>query len=394
MSWYIPARSSSVKIVPPTRPPIPAKNGFPVLKAVSGRVVRGNDIADAGSRKPSREWTLTEKKELVSANRDVIRDAQAAVRLPYYEANTDTSINYDPAYYKRLRSLVTTLTLAADVAWEAGKQAESVGYYLDAVTLSRHILSRVGLLGHIYGLSCEGIAQNHLWRRLPEMNADIMAHCLTRLNALSAERVPFYVALEEEKYSIQRKALEVMEQPEKVRANGARNAITSYANVVPRTYVLDTMGGYMDKLIAQTKRPYIKRGGGIAVPEERYTRMFAPEGATGRWIATVAEMDDALVRTVLALRIYKARKGKFPASLSELVGARLLPAIPNDPFALPGTPLRYKLLRADRYLLYSIGSDGSDDGGKRIERKSTHRQGSKETYEGARGDMLPRWDMF
>ena len=41
-----------------------------------------------------------------------------------------------------------------------------------------------------------------------------------------------------------------------------------------------------------------------------------------------------------------------------------LQAVPTDPFALSG-PLRYKLAGA-KPLLYSVGPDGKDDGGKAI----------------------------
>ena len=55
-----------------------------------------------------------------------------------------------------------------------------------------------------------------------------------------------------------------------------------------------------------------------------------------------------------------AHDGQVSESLADLVPT-FLPAIPVDPF--DGQPLRYKKL-AKGYVIYSIGEDLTDDGGK------------------------------
>ena len=69
-----------------------------------------------------------------------------------------------------------------------------------------------------------------------------------------------------------------------------------------------------------------------------------------------------LARTALALEQFRAAHHRYPAALSELCPA-CLPELPLDPF--DGQPLRYQP-RAAGYLLYSIGSDLKDDGGRRM----------------------------
>jgi hypothetical protein len=67
--------------------------------------------------------------------------------------------------------------------------------------------------------------------------------------------------------------------------------------------------------------------------------------------------------TALALeRFRSAHDGRYPGALGDLVPA-LLAAVPSDPF--DGQPLRYRR-QAGGYLLYSIGPDLKDDGGKRM----------------------------
>lgn len=74
-----------------------------------------------------------------------------------------------------------------------------------------------------------------------------------------------------------------------------------------------------------------------------------------------ARRDGALV--VLALEAARRRTGAYPATLDDLVPV-FLPRVPLDPF--DGQPLRYIAPKsaADRPVLYSVGVDGVDEGGR------------------------------
>lgn len=62
----------------------------------------------------------------------------------------------------------------------------------------------------------------------------------------------------------------------------------------------------------------------------------------------------------MAIERFRLREGRLPKMLDELV-PDFLASVPSDPFG--GGPLRY---RADEteYLVYSVGPDGVDDGGR------------------------------
>lgn len=66
---------------------------------------------------------------------------------------------------------------------------------------------------------------------------------------------------------------------------------------------------------------------------------------------------------VIGMESYRRDRGRWPSSLDELVPA-FLPAVPLDP--CDGKALRYAAPRSEseRPVLYSIGVDGVDDGGK------------------------------
>ncbi len=65
-------------------------------------------------------------------------------------------------------------------------------------------------------------------------------------------------------------------------------------------------------------------------------------------------------RTGLACRVFKARSGRYPDSLAEII-PDLIPAIPIDPFT--GDPLVYKR-EGEGFVVYSLGSNQKDDDGR------------------------------
>jgi hypothetical protein len=65
-------------------------------------------------------------------------------------------------------------------------------------------------------------------------------------------------------------------------------------------------------------------------------------------------------RVGLAIERYRLAAGELPGELADLVPT-YLDVVPSDPF--DGNDLRYKKL-ATGFVVYSIGEDGSDDGGK------------------------------
>ena len=73
----------------------------------------------------------------------------------------------------------------------------------------------------------------------------------------------------------------------------------------------------------------------------------------------------------LAAERYRQARGRWPDSLEKLT-PDLLPAVPTDPN--DGNPIRYKRLD-DGAVVYSVGEDGGDDGGK-IDHESPDRPGT------------------
>jgi len=66
-------------------------------------------------------------------------------------------------------------------------------------------------------------------------------------------------------------------------------------------------------------------------------------------------------RVLLAVERYRYAQGELPQTLNQLIPSYLT-AIPEDPF--DGKPLRYNKRRNRGYVVYSVGEDGRDDGGR------------------------------
>jgi hypothetical protein len=92
----------------------------------------------------------------------------------------------------------------------------------------------------------------------------------------------------------------------------------------------------------------------------------------------------------LAVELYRIKHARWPETLEAVCKESLLPAVPTDPF--DGRPLRYKLL-ADGLLIYSVGTDGVDNGGN-INRERPMDEGVDQGFrlwsvEARRQDPLP-----
>ncbi|MBC7805914.1 MAG: hypothetical protein H7145_07160 [Akkermansiaceae bacterium] len=400
---YVGALLTKPRIVPPARPPISGQNGFPLLKVATDKVVRDKDVSSAVAASSEKKWTLQRKRELVAANGAAIIATRNALSFPYAEETHAVSIDDPLPHYKKFRHMARVLVLAGDVAWEEGKQREAVDYYLDAITIGRRVPHRTNLIGRLVGIACEAIGRRAIWDRLERMDTNTTAHCLRRLEALQMERLPFSVTLEEEKYFVQSWAIKAMEDPDRFleafndgstateQDKTMHQVISVYGRVVPRKYVADTLGQHMDKVIAQSKKPYIKSNQEIPVPKEIYTAIIVPVINQARLKFVYNETGDALLRTALALRLYEARHGKYPTHLSELVVAKLLSTVPDDPFDMPGVSLHYGLPSTGKYLLYSVGPDGVNDGGKGIESKGASGTPSRVVTLDGKGDMVAGW---
>jgi hypothetical protein len=73
-----------------------------------------------------------------------------------------------------------------------------------------------------------------------------------------------------------------------------------------------------------------------------------------------AETEKSLILTAIGIKRYALRHGRSPESLSSLV-SEILPAVPID--YMDGKPIRYWRNAGGSTVFYSVGEDGTDNGG-------------------------------
>jgi hypothetical protein len=78
-------------------------------------------------------------------------------------------------------------------------------------------------------------------------------------------------------------------------------------------------------------------------------------GSTGQTLFNQAVIACALER-------YSLAKGGYPENIETMPVAGLISTLPQD--VLTGQPMKYRKISDHEFVLYSVGWDGKDDGGK------------------------------
>jgi len=132
------------------------------------------------------------------------------------------------------------------------------------------------------------------------------------------------------------------------------------------TRKLDEVINYLNKM--QNKSPWQLNNEGIDIKKQlegELADFLVLDGWQGFYRVPVilqrAKTCELALLTTVASMQYKANKGFYPKSLSELVNANYLSELPMDPFN--DGPLTYKKI-GDDFTLYSFGPDFDDDGGE------------------------------
>lgn len=89
-------------------------------------------------------------------------------------------------------------------------------------------------------------------------------------------------------------------------------------------------------------------------------RLIIPPGTKAAMAFRRCQAETRCAIVALAAERFRVANGRWPETLAELT-AKYLPEVPLDPF--DGAPLRYRKT-PEGALVYSVGPDGKDDGGK------------------------------
>jgi hypothetical protein len=288
---------------PSRRKSMPNPNGYEdFVKA--GRQVTG----DIGSYQ---ELDHSALNALVSANSEPLRILRVGLaetcRMPVDAVLANmTGLTGEMTDMKHLAQLLSAEGRLHELESQPGDAASS---YTDAIRLGNEMSRGALLITRLVGISCESIGCRGLAKLLPRLNREERLVLLAALSKIDASRVTWDEIVEGEK-------------------SCTRYYIKSHFN--PIVWVVAWWN----------TREAVRKS------EMRHKTVMAQEH---------------LLMAELALRSYQSEKGYAPARLEELV-PKYLSKVPQDPFS--DKPMIYRPQGGGSWLVYSVGPDGLDDGGK------------------------------
>ncbi|MGC8668409.1 MAG: hypothetical protein ACP5VE_09880 [Chthonomonadales bacterium] len=282
--------------------------------------------------------------------------------------------------YPNQRALARILVAISQYNETRRHFTEAADAALDGMEMS-HMLNRgASVLGLLVDYATYSICSKQLRRVIDRVPPRALPRIAARLDRIRSKVVPFGDILMEEGW--------VMVEMDRVEIAGAANPRVALdtvheltegsANQTPsvkdvlqaaafaladKRALIERHLQYFRDVAAETRGPYTGR---IHTPPPRdiLGRFLAVEPRTWAvYLEGVADLD--LMRVYVAILRYRTDHGAYPAALQSLVPGYLA-SLPEDPFGGGrAIPFRYHIAPLPTgFVLYSLGPDLKDDGGK------------------------------
>ena len=316
--------------------------------------------------------TLAEIQALVHANQAGFTTLRLGLQHPCCEPANRT-FNFNCPVFRYAHSVAKCLLVEGYVKAVDGDWDGALGSDIDAIQMGEMVPHGGGLTQMLVGISIQNIGREYAWETIDQLNAAQARAGALRLEAISAMHAPYSDVLQEEKWSWLAILLDIFHHPQWWKENEFSSSASGWYSSVYSTSlifankrdVLNSYSSYMDALTVNAKLPYAVLQRMPSIPHDPINqRLFHWTEWDFRDLQcreTVSVTKNALLELKLALHAYRLEHGAYPVKITALVPG-YLKAIPDDPFALKG-PMQYKL-KGSSYVLYSVGPDGKDDGGK------------------------------
>lgn len=371
--WHI--ANDNPEVVVPT-PVMPGPNAFDFYVAAGKGIVNTKQIDNATVNRPKTPVTLAQKEALLQQNASVFLSVQKGFAYPYYNPPIRSFSTLIPYFSQEIR-LGRLIRLQSEVRAAHGDWVGAADSALDAIRLGEDIPRGGIYIAQSVGCTCAGSGHIALWPTIDHLDAGQARQATRRLEEIMGRHFAWPETLQEEKWMGQAGLKEVL------RGVNARNALSSVEGTIGTGMNADTFQRFraafymaygkkrilqnyttlMDMQIAQARQPFGTKA--PALPKlDPITDAMIPVFDEGRFKECESEAQNGLLLLALALRAYRLEQGHYPTALAELVPAYLT-KLPNDPFAAQGT-FRYRI-DGEKYLLYSVGPDTKDDGGRTID---------------------------
>jgi hypothetical protein len=349
---------------------------YAISPPLKGPVPSGFSAADPNSGYHT--FTLAEKEQLIRENQPALDKMREGLREAYMSPPVRSFDTLIP-YFAKDRAMARLIQLQEKVDIQRGDWNGAMTSCLDNIQLGTDLPHGSALIGMLVGIACDAIG------RRPIHESDVIDHLTSaqakaaanRLAQIVDNEVSLATVLQNQKWFMQASILQLFSK------STWRSDLISLApaNQTPSESELPEI----IQIYTTSRRQYFQRYTDYMNAEVAYVKMpwpdqlstpppFKPHDVLSdvivsdfkpvdfRFLSTVAL--DRLLELQLALRAYKLDKGSYPSRLNQLA-PQYIPAVPMDPYS-NNQELLYKSA-GSTYILYSIGPDGVDDGGKPID---------------------------
>ena len=269
------------------------------------------------------------------------------------------------------------MVVEAEVCEQKGDLLGAIASRIDCIEFGNIIKKDSPYSNFLAGDSIQSLGQHRMQFLTGHISKSYAMFALKRMVKIDGESHPFSETIEETKRTGQAEIQQVIRSIHglneavdffRVDTDSSESATKrglSYFFADKRK-ILDEYTAYMDRQIVNAKLPYVSHPPAKAAPNDPLSQMFILDGRHGRFRSVNIDATNRLLMVGLALKIHKDEHGKYPTTLTEL-DPGVIASIPDDPFGVSGA-LKYRLEK-DKYVLYSVGPDGKDDGGAAIDDK-------------------------
>ncbi len=294
---------------PVTLPPLPNPNGYDDFIKAGTLLGDGDGNASAMEADALRTFISTNQESLRLFRLGLSRKCQVPIQAAWISevaATNDDTYLIELASMKRLAQLLNAEGRLAEMEH---RPAEAALTYIELMRFGNEI-SRGGFLIHrLVGIACEAIGYAALAKVVPQLNCEQSRPLLVELERVDKQAVTWNGAMQAEKVFV-------------------RHELQQSFNPI-----VHIMGWW------------------------QYRQAIKKVGAKQNF--TIARRH--LLTTELALRCYQAEQGQPPERLDQLV-PKYLQCVLTDPFSEQSLIYRPQ---GTNWLLYSVGPDKVDEGGKR-----------------------------
>ncbi|HZT43389.1 MAG TPA: hypothetical protein VFA07_14570 [Chthonomonadaceae bacterium] len=372
-------RPPDIVIPTPAMPTVNAYNDF----VLAGQMARGMQHKTPYDALPQQQQQEQSSAYLAAFHKDagpVLIVLRRGLTKPYLQplGRTLSDDLKSIGTHASFRELARTVAGEAEYYRHNGQPARAANVLLDGMELGVMIPHGGGLIAGFVGIACEAVCIHQLEPLLPHLSPAELAQIASRLNQIEIKRLSYVETMKEEAdrttaYDIdafhRAKGTDFGRSLAGVQEGRWPNwrqfrEMVKYS-MTDKTKMLQENRAYFLAVAEEARKPYSGQTH-VPLPDNLIAKDFGDlYPIRGRRLFVSAEAVAALLRSEIALYRYHAAYDHYPNALAQLVPA-YLNSVPNDPFGGGANiPLHYRVTNDGRsFLLYSLGPDLRDDGGK------------------------------